>query len=192
MDRSIIDASSGGALGDLNPFEARSLVENMISNSQQFNARSNDPIVGTNAARQDKIESKIDSLTTLITQLAMNQQKYSLSRVCGFATQSIIRVTCSLLCLSQKLQQNYDPSSNTYNPGRRTPTPFQNNAGQNKPSYVPPPIQQQRQQMINNHAPIDPSLEEFVKLMTMESIQFQQDTRVFIQRQESSIQNMTT
>ncbi|KAF1855459.1 hypothetical protein Lal_00022901, partial [Lupinus albus] len=31
--------------------------------------------VGTNAARQDKLETKIDSLTTLITQLAINQQK---------------------------------------------------------------------------------------------------------------------
>ncbi|KAF1879876.1 hypothetical protein Lal_00042964 [Lupinus albus] len=87
MDRSIIDAASGGALGDMTPFEARSLIEKMDSNSQQFNARSGDAIVvrgvhdvGTNAARQDKIETKIDSLTTLITQLAINQQKSSMAR----------------------------------------------------------------------------------------------------------------
>ncbi|KAF1864742.1 hypothetical protein Lal_00039911 [Lupinus albus] len=87
MDRSIIDAASGGALGDMTPFEARSLIEKMAYNSQQFNARSGDAIivrgvhdVGTNAARQDKLETKIDSLTTLITQLAINQQKSSMAR----------------------------------------------------------------------------------------------------------------
>ncbi|KAF1862524.1 hypothetical protein Lal_00024425, partial [Lupinus albus] len=95
MDRSIIDAASGGALGDMTPFEARSLIEKMASNSQQFNARSGDAIivrgvhdVGTNAARQDKLETKIDSLTTLITQLAINQQKSSMARVCGICTLS--------------------------------------------------------------------------------------------------------
>ncbi|KAF1892959.1 hypothetical protein Lal_00043232 [Lupinus albus] len=74
MDRSIIDAASGGALGDMTPFEARCLIEKMAFNSQQFNARSGDAIVvrgvhdvGTNIARQDKLETKIDSLTTLIT-----------------------------------------------------------------------------------------------------------------------------
>ncbi|KAF1884173.1 hypothetical protein Lal_00035238 [Lupinus albus] len=45
MDMSIIDAASGGALGGMTPFEARSLIEKMASNSQQFNARSNDDIV---------------------------------------------------------------------------------------------------------------------------------------------------
>ncbi|KAF1898722.1 hypothetical protein Lal_00028233, partial [Lupinus albus] len=44
--------------------------------------------VGTNAARQDKLETKIDSLTTLITQLAINQQKSSMARVCGICTSS--------------------------------------------------------------------------------------------------------
>ncbi|KAF1869882.1 hypothetical protein Lal_00017459 [Lupinus albus] len=95
MDRSIIDAASGGTLGDMTHFEARCLIEKMASNSQQFNARSGDAIVvrgvhdfGTNAARQDKLETKIDSLTTLITQLAINQQKSSMARVCGICTSS--------------------------------------------------------------------------------------------------------
>ncbi|KAF1883733.1 hypothetical protein Lal_00012650 [Lupinus albus] len=79
-------------------------------------------------------------------------------------------------------QQHYDPpSSSTHYPGWRNQTPFQNNnAGQNKPSYVPPPIQQQRQQMINNPAPNEPSLEEFVRQMTMQNMQFQQETRASI------------
>ena len=40
----MIDAASGGALGDMTPAEARNLIEKMASNSQQFSAR-NDAIV---------------------------------------------------------------------------------------------------------------------------------------------------
>ena len=40
----MIDAASGGALGDKTPVEARNLIEKMASNSQHFNAR-NDAIV---------------------------------------------------------------------------------------------------------------------------------------------------
>ncbi|KAF1874320.1 hypothetical protein Lal_00013761 [Lupinus albus] len=170
MDRSIIDAASGGALGDMTPFEARCLIEKMASNSQQFNARSGDAIVvrgvhdvGTNAARQDKLETKIYSLTTLITQLAINQQKSSMARVCGICTSSDHYSDMCPSLLEPRTgdhpeayaaniynnrpphqQQHYDtPSSSTYNHGWRNQAPFQNNnAGQNRPSYVPPPIQQ--------------------------------------------------
>ncbi|KAF1858913.1 hypothetical protein Lal_00000733 [Lupinus albus] len=46
--------------------------------------------------------------------------------------------------------------------------------------------------MINTPAPIEPSLEELVRQMVMQNMQFQQETRASIQRQESSIQNLTT
>ncbi|KAF1864594.1 hypothetical protein Lal_00039223 [Lupinus albus] len=46
--------------------------------------------------------------------------------------------------------------------------------------------------MINTHAPTEPSSEELVRQMTMQNMQFQQETRASIQRQESSIQNLTT
>ncbi|KAF1892996.1 hypothetical protein Lal_00024134 [Lupinus albus] len=79
-------------------------------------------------------------------------------------------------------QQHYDPpSSSTHNPGWRNQAPFQNdNVGHNRPSFVPPPIQQQRQQMINNPAPTEPSLEELVRQMTMQNMQFQQETKASI------------
>ncbi|KAF1878112.1 hypothetical protein Lal_00015098 [Lupinus albus] len=48
--------------------------------------------------------------------------------------------------------------------------PFQNNnVGQNRSSYVPPPIQQQRHQMINTPAHTEPSLEELVQAATKPS-----------------------
>ncbi|KAF1884144.1 hypothetical protein Lal_00046433 [Lupinus albus] len=61
--------------------------------------------------------------------------------------------------------------------------------------YMPPPIQQQRQQQVINNpppAPSEPSLEDLVRQMIMQNIQFQQETRVSIQRKESSIKNLTT
>ncbi|KAF1872175.1 hypothetical protein Lal_00033830 [Lupinus albus] len=198
MDRSIIDASSGGALGDMTPLEARCLVAKITSNSQQFNARSGDAIVvrgvhdvGTNAARQEKLETKIDSLTTLITQLAMNQQKSSMERVCGICPSTDLSqelVIILRLMLLKSTTTDLHISSNIMIHPHQAHTilaPLQNNnVGQNRPSYVPPPIQQQRQQMINNPGPTEPSLEELVRKMAMQNMQFQQETRASIQRQE--------
>ncbi|KAF1889006.1 hypothetical protein Lal_00042975 [Lupinus albus] len=194
MDKSIIYAASGGALGDMTPFEARGLIEKMASNSQQFNARSNDAIavrgvhdVGTDSVRQEKLERKIDSLTTLVTQLAMNHD------VCPSLLEP--RTTDHPEAYAANIyknrpnqqQQNYDPSSRRYNPAWRNHpnlkwsdhtqqqpplAPFQNNnAGHNRP-YVPLPIQQQRQQQVINNpapAPSEPSLEELVRQMTMQT-----------------------
>jgi len=94
MEKSIIDAASGGALGDMTPSEARNLIEKMASNSQQFSLRSSDDTLARNfhgvgssdVGRQDKLENKIDSLATLITQLTMNQQKTQFARVCSICT----------------------------------------------------------------------------------------------------------
>ena len=38
-DRSMLDAASGGALGDKTPIKARNLIANMAANSQQFGHR---------------------------------------------------------------------------------------------------------------------------------------------------------
>ncbi|KAF1888991.1 hypothetical protein Lal_00039646 [Lupinus albus] len=86
--------------------------------------------------KQKKLERKIDSLTTLVTQLAMNQQKQPIARVCGICTSPdhYSDVCPSLLeprttdhpeayaaniynNRPNQQQQNYDPSSSRYNPG---------------------------------------------------------------------------
>ena len=79
----MIDAASGGALGDMTPAEARNLIEKMASNSQQFSAR-NDAIVlrrvyevamdSSSSIENKKLEGKLDALVNLVTQLAMNQK----------------------------------------------------------------------------------------------------------------------
>ena len=81
MERSMIDAARGGALGDMTPAEARNLIEKMASNSQQFSAR-NDAIIlrgvhevamdSSSSTENKKLVGKLDALVNLVTQLAMN------------------------------------------------------------------------------------------------------------------------
>ena len=93
----MIDAASGGVLGDMTPAEARNLIEKMASNSQQFSAR-NDAIVlrgvhevatdSSSSTENKKLEGKLDALVNLVTQLAMNQKSASAldARVCGLCS----------------------------------------------------------------------------------------------------------
>ena len=90
MDRNMIDAASGGALGNITPAAARQLIENMASNSQQFGTRSDAIVVrevhDVGATEYTKkLESKIDALTTLVNQLDSNQRAPA-ARVCGLCT----------------------------------------------------------------------------------------------------------
>ena len=91
----MIDAASGGALGDMTHVEARNLIEKMASNSQQFSAR-NDAIVlrgvhevameSSSSAENKKIEGKLDVLVNLVTQLALNKKSAPIVRVCGLCS----------------------------------------------------------------------------------------------------------
>jgi len=95
MERSMIDVTSSGAIGDMTPVEARNLIEKMASNSQQFSAR-NDAIVirgvhevATNSSSSDetkKLEGKLDVLVNLVTQLAMNKKSAPIARLCGLCS----------------------------------------------------------------------------------------------------------
>ncbi|XP_020209488.1 uncharacterized protein LOC109794449 [Cajanus cajan] len=54
MERSMIDAASGGALGDMTPAEARHLIEKMASNSQQFSWRNHPNLRWSNQQQQQQ------------------------------------------------------------------------------------------------------------------------------------------
>jgi len=91
----MIDAASGGALGDMTPAEARNLIEKMASNSQQFSAISDAIVirgvheVATNSSSSTetkKLEGKLDALVNLVTQLAMNQKSASVARLYGLCS----------------------------------------------------------------------------------------------------------
>ncbi|XP_057453439.1 uncharacterized protein LOC130745282 [Lotus japonicus] len=178
MERHLIDAACGGALNDMTPTEARQLFEKMAANSQQFQTRSNDAVKAVNEIgtdpRMDKLEKRMETIASL-EPTDENPEAYAAN------------------IFNNRPQQNYDLSSNRYNHGWRNhpnlrwsdqsqpaQAPFQNNA---RP-YVPPPMQQQAN---NPAAPQskESSLEDMLKQMTAQNMQFQQDTR-------SSIQNLTT
>nr|KYP32345.1 hypothetical protein KK1_047000 [Cajanus cajan] len=178
----MIDATSGGALGDMTPAEARHLIEKMASNSQQCSTRNDNTIVtrgvhdvATNTDK--KLESKLDALVNLVTQLAANKKSASVARVCDLCS-SIDHHTnvCPSLQQSgvnehpeayaaniyniptvhQQQQQNYDLSSNRYNSGWRNHPNLRWSNKQQQQQQPSPPFQ-------NNAGPsscVPPSIQQ--------------------------------
>jgi hypothetical protein len=104
----------------------------------------------------------------------------------------------------QQQQNNHDLSSNKYNPGWRNhpnlrwgnsqqqpQLPYQGNAGPIRP-YQPPHVQQQQQQMTTTPPNNGPSLEELVKQMAANNLQFQQRTEASIQNLNNQIGQLAT
>ena len=94
MDRSMIDAASGGALVDKTPNDARTLIENMATNSQQFGTRSGSVVArgvhemqATYATEQKQLKNQLAKLTFLVKQMSMSQQHapiaLTLEKACG-------------------------------------------------------------------------------------------------------------
>lgn len=90
MDRSMIDAASGGALMDKTPVAARHLISNMASNTQQFGIRGPNPSRPVNeigAASSQRMENQLTELTSLVRQLAVSQHHPAMAaKVCGICT----------------------------------------------------------------------------------------------------------
>ena len=73
MEKSMIDAASGGALVDKTPEATRLLISNMAAYSQQFSMR-HDPLKQPKKVNEVSIaslEQKFDKLTSLVQQLAV-------------------------------------------------------------------------------------------------------------------------
>jgi len=73
MDKSMIDAASGGALMDKTPIAARQLISNMVANYQQFGTRVVSPSRATASevsismvADNHRLENKLTELTSLV------------------------------------------------------------------------------------------------------------------------------
>jgi len=150
MDRSMVEVASGGALVDKTPATARELITNMTANSQQFETRSNSNVVyhvqasfskpnfpTSSSANQHILSNKLDELTLLVRQLAVNQ----IVQVSTINPQPRACVICSHVshptdaCPTMQVenyndhtvaaigaflgrsQQQYNPYFNTYNPG---------------------------------------------------------------------------
>ncbi|RDY05583.1 hypothetical protein CR513_10558, partial [Mucuna pruriens] len=90
MDKSMIDAASGGALMDKTPAVARHLISNMTSNTQQFGIRGPSQSQMVNeigAASNQRLENQLTKLTSLVRQLAVGQhQPAMVANVYGICT----------------------------------------------------------------------------------------------------------
>ncbi|RDX82176.1 hypothetical protein CR513_37065, partial [Mucuna pruriens] len=90
MDRSMIDAASGGALMDKTPTTARHLISNMASNTQQFGIRGPSQSRMVNeigVASNQRLENQLTELASLVRQLVVRQHQPAMAaKVCGICT----------------------------------------------------------------------------------------------------------
>ncbi|KAJ9159030.1 hypothetical protein P3X46_024562 [Hevea brasiliensis] len=194
----MIDATSGGALVDKTPDEAKRLIANMAANSQQFGMRMDHTPMKVNEVSTSNLEKQISDLTSLVRQLAVG--KMQIVKVCGICSGSGHAIdTCPALQEDESMQhvnavgnygqpqQMYDYFSNTYNPGWRDHPNL---------SYGNQPVQnryQQQRPQVNQPLPPLPlsnqgmSLDEIVKALANNTQHFQQETRNSIQNIERQI-----
>ncbi|RDX72670.1 hypothetical protein CR513_47806, partial [Mucuna pruriens] len=71
MDRSMIDAASGGALMEKTPIAARHLISNMASNTQQFRIIGASPSQVSISIDNLRLENQLIELTSLVRQLVV-------------------------------------------------------------------------------------------------------------------------
>ncbi|XP_068667732.1 uncharacterized protein [Aristolochia californica] len=131
IDRSMIDAASGGALVNKTSEAAINLIANMATNSQQFGTRLDLPSKNVNEVNISSLEQQIASQTSLVRQMAVCNTQTAMA--CGIC--SVVGHPTDMCPTLQEepteqvnaaggfpgqLQRKYDPHSNTYNMGWRS------------------------------------------------------------------------
>ncbi|XP_010268950.1 PREDICTED: uncharacterized protein LOC104605763 [Nelumbo nucifera] len=179
----------------------------MAANSQQFGYRLNPPSKRANGVNISSLEQQIASLTSLVCQMAVG--KMQTMKVCGIC--SIVGHPTDMCPTLQEEpveqvnavggfpgqpQRKYDPYSSTYNPGWRDHPNLSYGNPQNHPSfpqyhptfqqYQPHPPRQQPTQNSDS----DMFLEDIVKSLAINTLQFQQETRTSIQRLDNQMGQM--
>ncbi|XP_065861818.1 uncharacterized protein [Euphorbia lathyris] len=205
IDRSMIDAASGGALVNKTPDEARQLISTMAEKSQQFGTRSSKTTQQVNEVSNSNIENKFTELVALVRQIAAD--KVQPEKVCGVCS-NVGHHTDECPSLQEDFQQanaiggfpgqpqrKYDPYSNTYNSGWRDHPNFNygNQGGQPRlqnQSYNRPPQVQgpSRPSTSNSGMP----LEDIVKTLAESTFKFQQKMEAEIQNLGSQMTQLAT
>ena len=75
MDRSMIDAASGGALVDLTPAAAKNLISNIAANSQQLWMRADQNSRHVNEVSHSSLEHRVEELTSLMRQFIIGSHQ---------------------------------------------------------------------------------------------------------------------
>ena len=83
-DKSMLDVASGGALVDKTLMEARNLIANIATNSQQFGNMHDWPIRRVNEVGvKFEIQQQLATLTSLVKTMAMRDNQPRLCGVCS-------------------------------------------------------------------------------------------------------------
>ncbi|XP_050896534.1 uncharacterized protein LOC127103306 [Lathyrus oleraceus] len=193
MDRNILDAASGGALVDKTPVATKALIENMSFNSQQFTTRNNYMVQtkGVNDIRVSSsnkaLETRIEELTSLVKQMAVS--KPQTTKLCDDSVTQLPQAYATNFFNQNINQRGYnipDLSPNKYHPNwRNHPNLQYGNQQPTQQQLVIPLPQPQTTPQVSTSAPFGPSLEDLVKQMAVNNLQFQQ-------RINSSIQTLQT
>ena len=191
MEISMIDATSGGALVDKTPQEARVFILNIAVNFQQFNTRVELPVRKVNeVSTSTSLEQQIANLTSVVQQLAMGGTAQVMR--CGiYSKNDHLTDLCPTFYEEGSNEQvnvvggfqgqngfprKYDPFSNTYNPGWRDHPNFgyggnQQAVGPNASVNHPPGFFQLRQQQTYQPQQNSrPSLDEIVKTLALRTL----------------------
>ncbi|XP_021733041.1 uncharacterized protein LOC110699837 [Chenopodium quinoa] len=201
-ERGMIDASSGGALVDKTPAEARKLISNMAQNTQQFGTRNdvnrvNDvDLSGVQNQLQENAQ-QIATLTTLVSKIVPGNE--STARVCGVCSGfSHATDECPTLQsedinalnnFPSQSQTKCDPFPNTYNEGWRDhpnlrygnrPQLLQNNQSRQFGQQNPSPQSQ------------GPSLESMVEQLATQIGQVHNQNTKYQSTKDSDLQQLDT
>ena len=207
-DRSMIDAASGGALVDKTPETVRNLILNMAANSQQFGTRLDPPSKHVNEVNISSLEQQIASITSLVHQMAIGNMQ--IAKACGICSVVGHLTDMSLALQEEPIEQvnaaggfprqpqrKYDLYSSTYNLGWRDhPNLGYGNPQVNQPATQNCPICQQYKQPYpprqkpSQTSNSSTSLEDIVKSLATNTLQFQQETKQFQQEARANIQSL--
>ncbi|GMI80970.1 hypothetical protein HRI_001766300 [Hibiscus trionum] len=193
MDKKMVDAASGGALVNMTPTAARTLISTMAANSQQFGSAS-EPSRRVQTVSTISLENKIDNLTNIVHSLVSGE--IGAAKVCEICTmQDHATDLCPLLRdmsgaqvnaihnFPGPLQRPYNPQSNTFNPGWRDhPNLSYGNRNPNFQTRQQPPYQNQASQKS--------SLESIVERLAVSQEKFQTQTQSHLQELDKQVSQL--
>ncbi|XP_050919365.1 uncharacterized protein LOC127136899 [Lathyrus oleraceus] len=205
--KNILDAASGGALVDKTPAAVKALIENMSLNSQQFTTRNNSiQAKGVNkiqVSSNKALETRIDELTSLVKQLAVG--KTQAANLCGICTSPEHPTdTCpifhdeSIIEMPQAYAANFYNQGNNQNRYNNIPSLFSNKYHPNWRNHPNlrygnrQPTQPTSTPQAIISTPFGPSLEDLVKQLAVNNLQFQQRTKSSIQTLQTRIGQLAT
>ncbi|XP_031096820.1 uncharacterized protein LOC116001056 [Ipomoea triloba] len=171
MERKMMDAASGGAIVNKTPREARDLISIMIRNNLDL------ALGGTHQVKACGICAATGHQTDMCPTLQYDYYEQA-NAIGGFPGQP---------------QRNYDPYSNTYNPGWRDHPNFSYKPRPQFPQFQPrQPIQEQPSSSQQPSSNSSMSLEDIVKSLAINTQQFQRDTQQFQQQTQQFQQETRT